>query len=238
MQFTFKELAVKVLAESKEPMSSKEIWELIKHHFAGTKAKTPYSTFGVILEQNSINTNLKNKLKNSIFLRHTEFSPVKYSLLPLNQNTNFSNTNLIEYNITSELLNWKLLNVKLDSNNILFNVLDCHEYTYILADNSQYIKIGKTSQEQPEKRLNQLRTGNPDLNFLIVFPSITYKEKDLHSKFDNSHYKLEFFFKTKDILNFIISEQNKISNMLELYNLQNAFNIKQEEILNKYYKNY
>lgn len=100
-------------------------------------------------------------------------------------------------------------------------------YVYLILEVNQhgeeYHKIG-ISKNEPEKRLKQLQTGNPNrIDILNFYESKNYKhvEKWLHSRFYNKKTLAEnewFSLSNEDVLNFIEtckSVDNTISFLLK-----------------------
>jgi len=122
----------------------------------------------------------------------------------------------IIYQMTCEDLDWKCLTIYKHNEHLNYEITNITEYTYIFSDSyKKTIKIGKTSQESPEKRLKNFLTGNIDIDITIVFPATLYKEKFLHDKYDIYRVQdnREWFFKSKDLIKFIEEhkEKNKIA---------------------------
>ena len=94
---------------------------------------------------------------------------------------------------------------------------DCDEYTYIIEDKAHAtIKIGKTKND-PEQRLNQLRTANPSLTILHVFVSSQFSESQLHKKFNDFQKDLEWFFYARGLKEFINEELDRHERIMSSY---------------------
>ena len=78
------------------------------------------------------------------------------------------------------------------------------------------VKIGKTTNE-PELRLNSLRTANPSIKLLHVFPSTQYSESELHQKFEDFRKDREWFFYAKKVKDFISLELQKHNEIIGSY---------------------
>jgi len=61
--------------------------------------------------------------------------------------------------------------------------------TYLIQNKSGLFKIGKSN--NPERRLKELKTGNPDLKIIAFGTGIA--EKELHTIFKSKKYKGEFY---------------------------------------------
>ena len=125
----------------------------------------------------------------------------------------------IVYQMTCEELHWKCLIIYKDEEYLDYEITNVSEYTYFFDNgHNNNVKIGKTSRT-PEDVLKDFKTGNPEINIDIVFPSILYKEKFLHEKFDNSRIDdgREYFFKTKTIKTFIQEHKSKNEKALEWF---------------------
>ncbi len=113
------------------------------------------------------------------------------------------------YQITSKSLDWKKLSIYKKNGNVEYSLDDCDEYTYIFLDGvHSTIKIGKTK-NNPELRFAQLKTANPSITILHVFPSIQYSESELHQRFDEFRNELEWFFYTRTLNTFLSTEIEK-----------------------------
>jgi len=69
-------------------------------------------------------------------------------------------------------------------------------FTYIMFDGS-YFKIGQST--QPEKRLKQIKTANPNVSLLCYGNKIT--EKYLHTRFHQNRLNGEWFWLNNEQLN-------------------------------------
>jgi hypothetical protein len=133
------------------------------------------------------------------------------------------------YAITSKELNWDKIIVYKTNSGYEYQRLKCNNFTYVLIDNTyDSVKIGKTN--NPDQRLNTLKTANPNLSYLIVFPSELFSEKMLHDKLSDYRKQLEWFHYTNTIREFVnkaIQNHNKI---LESYELK----CKMDEVENQF----
>lgn len=109
---------------------------------------------------------------------------------------------LQEY-FTSAELNWKVYKICFSKDSFSCKEIPIVEYTYIIADslNATY-KIGRTT-NNPEERLGNLRTANPSVSLKMVFPHQQYSEKELHDKYNAYRKDREWFFSTKEIVDFV-----------------------------------
>lgn len=121
------------------------------------------------------------------------------------------------YQVTSEFLDWKILSVYNNVGNVEYTLTDCSNYTYIMYDRAhETIKIGTTS-NNPGLRLNQLKTANPSIEMIHVFPGILHSEKGLHQKFDYLKKDREWFFNAKPLKDFLSIEKQKHEVTIEAY---------------------
>lgn len=144
----------------------------------------------------------------------------------------------IVYQLTCEELSWKCLTIYKDDDHLNHEITECSEYTYIFDDNTK-LKIGRTSQENPIKRLEGMKTANPTIHVDIIFPSTQYSEKELHNKFDDSRMdnNREWFHKTKSLMSFTTEHKKKNEKALELYYKQKDIKDIEKHILNWDLKN-
>lgn len=238
---TFVEAAIKILKENNIPMTSEEIWDKIfEQNLIKSIGKTPSATLKTAMSCSSVNSNLtrQNKVK---YFEIVENNPIKYILLNNNQEIIIEEEPIKEekillYQITSQELEWKLLSVYNNQENIEYEISDCNEYTYIMEDNGySIIKIGKTKND-PILRWNQLKTANPTIKLLHVFPSIYLSESDLHKKFNDYKKDLEWFFYTKHIQNFLIDEMNKHNKTLISYSKRKELDMLEDNMIKQLYK--
>lgn len=231
---TFAEGAIHILKQNNnQAMTSKEIWSQIESKsLVKTNGKTPWATLNSFLIIHSKDEYREKNLFKIIGERPMRFCLLDFDVIHLGiekevledlikEEENTSKERILLYSITSKELNWKKLSVYNNNDHIEYEVSDCSEYTYIIEDNSHdKIKIGKTKND-PEQRLSSLKTSNPSLNILHVFPAEQYSEEELHKRFDDLHYKLEWFHYTK-ILKFFLSQEilkhNKIYNAYQKNN--------------------
>lgn len=228
VEMTFIEAAITILKKfNNKPLSSSEIWKRIEEEkLLYSEGKTPWATLNTILLTNSDNSNIKKRSKNPILTIEENSKPLKFSLI-LNEidkelplildeiDEKIIKTPLCE--ITDESLGWKKLNISNNYENIVYELTDCEEYTYIIEDKlRETIKIGKTKND-PTLRVNQLKTGNPSIKLLLVFPSTFYSEDELHKEYDDYRKDLEWFFFTKKLKLFVDNEISKKNLILEAY---------------------
>ena len=244
---TFIDAAKKVLLESGNlPLTSNQIWEKIKEKgLVNTNGKTPWASLNTILLTHSQNSPVKTPSKVPT-IEIIGSNPMKFRLLNLSENIhiynnlkedeivykNIENEKILLYQITCKKLNWKKLSVFNNNENIEYVLGDCEEYTYIMEDEAHAtLKIGKTKND-PEMRLNQLKTGNPSINILHVFPSTQYSETDLHQKFNDYQKDLEWFFYSKGLKTFLSIEIDKHESVFNSFLIRNELNDKENYMLN------
>jgi hypothetical protein len=237
---TFIEAAIEILRQNgNQPMSSKEIWNKIsEQNLVKTNGKTPWASLNTILIFHS-----RSEYKKKLYFNIASEKPLKFTILDLNtihlgvekeEDTIFELQTLEKsplYSITSKELEWKKLTVYNNNENIEYELSDCLEYTYIIEDKAHAtIKIGKTKND-PELRFNQLKTANPSIKLLHVFPSEQWSESDLHEKFSDVQKDLEWFFFTKGLRTFINEEMNKHGRVLFSYEKRKELDISEKMML-------
>lgn len=224
----FIEAALQIMSESNQPMTSIEIWDIIKSRgMVTTTGKTPQATLNAQMILYSSNTSAKFKHKQSLFTIIENTRPYKYILL--NSDKNLDKAPILEiedvsksvsvllYQIVDRSLEWKTLSIFNHDENIEYHVSDTSEFTYIMEDQAhETVKIGKTTNE-PELRLNSLRTANPSIKLLHVFPSTQYSESELHQKFEDFRKDREWFFYAKKLKDFVNSELKKHKDIIISY---------------------
>jgi hypothetical protein len=223
---TFVEAAIEILKQNNnQPMSAREIWTKIsEQNLVSTTGKTPQATLNSYLLWHS-----KPEYKKTIYFDICSKSPlkvcihdvVKFKTELINQNDDveneIKNNKILLYQITCKEIDWKKLNIYNNNNFIEYEITDCEEYTYIIEDKAHAtIKIGKTKND-PEIRLSQLKTGNPTLNLIHVFPSCLFSESELHKKFNDYQKDLEWFFYTKGLREFLSDEIKKHNKIINWY---------------------
>lgn len=244
---TFIGAAKKILIDCGNlPLTSNQIWEKIKENgLVNTNGKTPWASLNTILLTHSQNSPVKSPAKTpSIEILGS--NPMKFRLLNLTENINtpidlnkeestyknIEDEKILLYQITSKSLNWKKLSVFNNNENIEYLLSDCEEYTYIMEDKAHAtLKIGKTKND-PESRLNQLKTGNPSINILHVFPSTQYSESDLHQRFNDFQKDLEWFFYSKGLKTFLSVEIEKHESIFKSFLIREELNNKENYMLN------
>jgi hypothetical protein len=230
-------------------MTPREVWNQIDlMGLYKTKGKTPWASVNSEALIHSINSPVKNRKvyarKNGEVPEYFEIvdkKPMKFILSNIStihlgieeEDSNIEET--LEksplYFITSKELEWKKLTVYNNNENIEYELSDCNEYTYIIEDKAHAtIKIGKTKND-PELRFNQLKTANPSIKLLHVFPSEQWSESDLHQKFGDIQKDLEWFFFTKGLRIFISEEMNKHGRMLFSYEKKKELDISEKMML-------
>jgi len=240
---TFLESARKVLKENNNlPMTSRDISNKIyEKNLMVSSGKTPWASLNTVLLFHS-----KDEYKNKInYFRISSSRPNRYCLLdhevekdsqtpvthdPIIDDSDIDIVKILLYQITSKELNWKKLSVYSNNNNIEYELSECEEYTYIMEDKAHSnIKIGRTKND-PDHRLNQLKTGNPSISLIHVFPSTQYQESYLHSTFDDSRNNLEWFFYTKGLKSFMKEEMLKYESIINAYNKKNELECFESEM--------
>lgn len=139
----------------------------------------------------------------------------------------------IIYQLTNEELEWKCLTIYKDDDHIDYEISEVKEYTYVFDDNTK-LKIGRTSQENPVRRLDAMKTANPTIHIDIVFPATLHKEKFLHDKYDDSRMldNREWFHKTKSLSTFIDSHKKKNEFAMKWYYKQKEIREIEKQIIN------
>ena len=96
-----------------------------------------------------------------------------------------------------------------------------------------YLAFGvEVTKNDPELRLNQLKTGNPSINILHVFPSTQYSESDLHQRFNDFQKDLEWFFYSKGLKTFLSVEIEKHESIFKSFLIREELNNKESHMLN------
>lgn len=221
----FIEAAIKVLSENgNQPMTSRQIWnEISNKGLVKTKGKTPWASLATILIYHS-----KPEYKKTIYFDIVSKSPQKFIVSNLNnihlgiekgkdnEEIDITERNKL-YSITSKDISWKRLSVYNNNENIEYEISDCDGYTYIIEDKAHAtIKIGKTKND-PELRFNQLKTANPSIKLIHVFPSDQWSEGDLHNMFVDYQKDLEWFFYTRGLKSFLNDEMTKHDKIITSY---------------------
>ena len=233
--------SIKAIKNNKNlPMSADEIWKKTKHTY-DMNGKTPVRSLAVRLCEFSkdspfskINDSFKSKVK---YFEIIQDHPQKFklidniynSLVKENDITEVSDKSLkIIHEMTNKRLDWNKLTIYNDWSYRLDNLND---YTYIGIDRIRNtVKIGYTARD-PETRINEFRTGNPDVELVCVLSGNI--EKDLHKKFDR--YRVsdsrEWFFYTKEIKEFIDIEVLKNEKCYNWYIGKKEQERREDEIL-------
>jgi hypothetical protein len=235
---TFIEAAIEILKQNgNQPMNAKEIWNKISEQsLLKTNGKTPWASLNTILIKHS-----KPEYKKKLYFNIDSKKPLKFTILDLNtihigiEKEDIEDSKNEEkiplYSVTSKELGWKKLTIHNSNENIEYILSDCSEYTYIIEDKAHAtIKIGKTKND-PEQRFNQLKTANPSIKLLHVFPSEQWSESDLHQKFSDIQKDLEWFFYTKGLNKFISDEMNKHDRIISSYEKRTDLDISEKLML-------
>lgn len=145
---------------------------------------------------------------------------------------------ILIHQVTTEDLNWKTLQVfKNEHGDIEFDIVEnVGGYTYLLDEPvSKRVKIGYS--KNPNGRIATHQTSNTNLEHIIVFPTSLYSERSLHQRF--SSYRdiqcraKEFFFRTKELDDFIKEELDKQENTLSFYDIHKEYAINKENFIKK-----
>jgi len=251
----FLDAAIKILLDNDNTsMSVREIWEEIsKQKLVETTGKTPWASLNTIILYGCVNSPIDpNQLKKEPERNKNIFdiigkNPHKFKLNSLYLKSNSETpkdqpqpTTIIVpkereivYQLTCEELEWKCLTIYKDDDHLNFELAECPDYTYVFDDNTK-LKIGRTSQENPIRRLDAMKTANPTIHIDIVFPSSQHPEKELHKRFDDSRMvdNREWFHKTKSLSKFIDEHKKKNEIALDWYHKQNKINEIEKLILN------
>lgn len=230
----FLEAAQEILRQNgNQPMTSKEIWkEIEKQKLVDTKGKTPCATLNATIlyfcKDSPIDEKYLKYHKYPPIFEIVDNKPMKFILL------NYFLFNKIEDDINDEIQSKILLhsltyvekfgwNKRLSLYNINgsleFHIEDVDKISYMIFDPAQdTIKIGKASStNSPFDRLNQMKTGNPRLELICYFPFEKYTENDLHEKYDDFRKDREWFFYSKKIKEFVASEKDINSKIINYY---------------------
>ena len=245
---TFIDAAKQILIENNNlPMSPKEIWSKISEKkLVSTSGKTPQASLSTIMLYSSKDSPCNEKDQYKIkYFEIIGNNPMKFRLLDYNNQISNqiqstistiieeeSTEKVLLYQITSSEINWKKISVYNNDENIEYIISDCDEYTYIMEDKAHAtIKIGKTKND-PILRLNQLKTGNPSISMIHVFPSSQFSESVLHNRFSDSQKDLEWYFYTKILRQFISDEVKKHESIIKSYNKRVELDKIEQEMIN------
>jgi hypothetical protein len=239
----FIEAALKILNENNTPITANDLWEVIESRkLVPTMGKTPWQSLNAQMILYSSNSTAKGKHKNSLFTIIENTRPYQYILFNPNINIISEPSEIEEtpiekvllYQIVDKSLDWKTLSIYNHDENIEYHLGDSMEFTYIMEDQAHStVKIGRTTNE-PEIRLNSLKTANPSIKLLHVFPSSQYSESELHNKFEIFRKDREWFFYAKDVKDFIQSELGKHRDILESYEKRLELDKLESSMLNKF----
>lgn len=241
----FIEAAIKVLSENNTPITANDLWDIIESRgLVNTGGKTPNASLNAQMILYSSNSTAKGKHKDSLFTIIENTRPYKYILYkPIDitsiESNEISDINdkvekVLLYQIVDKTLDWKTLSIFNHDENIEYHLSDTNEFTYIMEDQAHdTVKIGKTTNE-PELRLNSLRTANPSIKLLHVFPSSQYSESELHLKFEDFRKDREWFFYAKKVKDFIQSELRKHKDIIESYDKRLELDKLESSMLEKF----
>lgn len=242
---TFIEAATKILTdEGNVPMTSREIWaKICERNLYTSKGKTPLATLNAVILRHSMNANVAYK-SNDLFII-TENYPIKVKLInapavgsqqQTEDKVEDTFNKVLLYQITCSETEWKTLSIYNNNENIEYDISSCEEYTYIIEDKAHAtVKIGKTKND-PILRLNQLKTANPSISLLHVFPASQFSESELHSKFIDYQKDLEWFFYAKSIKLFLSSEITKHTSILKAFSKRQILDLIEAEMLSELIK--
>jgi len=235
---TFIEAASKILIdEGNVPMTPKDIWSKIcERNLYTSKGKSPSATLATVILRSSTNRNISYHTNNVIFDIIDNTSPFKVKLvqntMPVVTQDEIISEKILLYQITCAETEWKTLSIYNNNENIEYDISSCDEYTYIMEDKAHAtIKIGKTKND-PILRLNQLKTANPSISLLHVFPASQFSESELHSKFTDYQKDLEWFFHAKSIKSFLLTEITKHTSILRAFSKRQQLDLIEAEMLN------
>jgi hypothetical protein len=237
---TFIEAASKILIdEGNMPMTPKDIWSKIcERNLYTSKGKSPAATLTTVILRSSTNRNVSYHTNNIIFDIIDTASPFKVKLV---QNTmpvvvpqdEVISEKILLYQITCSETEWKTLSIYNNNENIEYDISNCGEYTYIIEDKAHAtVKIGKTKND-PILRLNQLKTANPSISLLHVFPASQFSESELHDKFSDFQKDLEWFFFAKSIKSFLSTEITKHNSILKAFSKRKILDLIELEMLSE-----
>jgi hypothetical protein len=241
----FIEAALKVLSELKDPITANDLWDIIdSRKLVETSGKTPNDSLNAQMILYSSNSTAKGKHKRSLFTIIENTRPYKYILYKPIDALNIESSEIQEiedrvekvllYQIVDKTLDWKTLSIFNHDENIEYHLTDTTEFTYIMEDKAHdTVKIGKTTNE-PEFRLNSLRTANPSIKLLHVFPSTQYSESELHQKFEDFRKDREWFFYAKKVKDFINLELQKHNDIIDSYEKRLELDKLETSMLNKF----
>jgi hypothetical protein len=239
----FIEAALKILNENNTPITANDLWEIIESRkLVPTMGKTPWQSLNAQMILYSSNSTAKGKHKNSLFTIIENTRPYQYILFNPNDKIISEPSEIEEtpiervllYQIVDKSLDWKTLSIYNHDENIEYHLGDSMEFTYIMEDQAHStVKIGRTTNE-PELRLNSLKTANPSIKLLHVFPSSQYSESELHKKFEIFRKDREWFFHANDVKDFIQSELIKHRDILESYEKRLELDKLESSMLNKF----
>lgn len=245
---TFTEATKEILVQNGNlPMTSKEIWnKILQQNLVVKYGKTPCATLNANILKYSSNSNLSSTYKKKLF-EIVGSNPMKYRLTnytPKSVSVIIDTTDILLeeeiidkvllYQITSKDLGWKKISVYNHEENIEYEIVNCEGYTYIMEDKAHdTIKIGKTKND-PESRLNQLKTGNPSISLLHVFPSSQFPESELHERFTDLRKDLEWFYYGKGLKKFLTEEIDKHNSITKSYSKRAELDDIEKEMLVKF----
>lgn len=238
---TFIESAIQILHQNNnQPMKPRDIWNKIsEQNLMKSSGKTPWATLHTMLLYHS-----KSEYKNKKYFKIVSINPNKFCLLEYSDKISIIDElvnvddlvsdRILLYQITSKELNWKKLSLYNHEENIEYELTDCEEYTYIIEDKAHAtLKIGKTKND-PELRLNQLKTANPSISLLHVFPSTQHSESELHQMFNDFQKDLEWFFYSKGLKTFMSEETSKHYSIVESYKKRIELNEIESKMFSKF----
>ena len=82
---------------------------------------------------------------------------------------------------------------------------------FIEAEGTGFVKIGKS--DNVKSRIEKLQAGCPfSLRCIFAFEGLPSEEEKLHNKFKKDHYRGEWFYLSKDILDFIEKKKEQLNN--------------------------
>ena len=247
---TFREAAIQALKSTdNEPKSARELWEIIdEQDLYESDGKTPWATLNVVLRRHSDDPydSVKEEGVETIF-RCEGSRPARFRLTerhaildePIEDDT-FSeaeeekNTVSTLTQIAAPEVGWEKIIVSDNSGNLQYKLKECNSYTYIATGDPDKridkVKIGTTTVD-PDSRANNMRTSNPDIRVICAFPSEMHTENNLHSRFDNSRSKGEWFYYTKDIKTLVEDYKDLSQKVVDRFKIEDKIKNLDSEII-------
>jgi hypothetical protein len=234
---TFLESAIFALqSNGNQPMSARDIWKYLStNNLVTSKGKTPWASINTLVGYYTKDCKFQDKTKNPIF-NQVSSAPAKFTLIDFQNvdkevDSSLKSDKVLLYQVTSKELDWKKLSLFNNNDSIEYELSECEDFTYIMEDKAHAtVKIGRSI--EPEKRFSQLKTANPSITLLHVFPSSQFSESELHSKFEDFRKDLEWFFKTKGLEKFLSNEIEKRKSIIDSFKKKNELNELENKMIN------